>query len=148
MWLLALCAAYLLPGIIGHDPWKPDEGYIFGSIEEMMRSGDWVVPHVGGEPFMEKPPLFHFVAVLTVSLTSPWLPIHDGARLAAVVFMALTLVGVAAASRLAWGAGHGRMAILLFLSCIGLLDPAHMILPDLPQMAGAALASKPPRRKG
>jgi 4-amino-4-deoxy-L-arabinose transferase-like glycosyltransferase len=140
LWLLALCAAYLLPGIIGHDPWKPDEGYIFGSIEEMMRSGDWVVPHVGGEPFMEKPPLFHFVAVLTVSLTSPWLPIHDGARLAAVVFMALTLVGVAAASRLAWGAGHGRTAILLCLSCIGLLDPAHMILPDLPQMAGAALA--------
>ena len=135
-----LCAAYLLPGIIGHDPWKPDEGYVFGSIEEMMRSGDWVVPHVGGEPFMEKPPLFHFVAVLTASLASPWLPIHDGARLAAVVFMALTLVGVAAASRLAWGAGHGRMAILLCLSCIGLLDPAHMILPDLPQMAGAALA--------
>ena len=140
LWLLALCAAYLLPGIIGHDPWKPDEGYVFGSIEEMMRSGDWIVPHVGGEPFMEKPPLFHFVAVLTASLASPWLPAHDGARMAAVVFMALTLAGVAVASHLAWGAGHGRIAVLLSLSCIGLLDPAHMILPDLPQLAGAALA--------
>lgn len=139
-WLIVLCLAYLLPGSIGHDPWKPDEGYVFGSINEMLQSGDWVVPHVGGEPFMEKPPAFHWLALATATLASPWLALHDGARLASIVFMLLTLLGVALMTR--WTSGPTRMpaALVLTLACLGLPDPAHMILPDLPQLAGSALA--------
>ena len=27
-----LCLAWLLPGLIAHDPWKPDEAYTFGVV--------------------------------------------------------------------------------------------------------------------
>jgi 4-amino-4-deoxy-L-arabinose transferase-like glycosyltransferase len=50
------------------------------------------------------------------------------------------LLAVAFASRLAWGQGFGRQALLLSLACLGLLVHAHMMLPDLPLMAGISLA--------
>ena len=51
-----LAFACVLPGIIGHDPWKADEGYTFGNNYDLLQTGDWVVAHFAGEPFMEKPP--------------------------------------------------------------------------------------------
>ena len=139
-WLAVLCAAYLLPGIIGHEPWKPDEGYVFGGVYHVIQTGDWVVPHVGGEPFMEKPPLFHLVAAFLAQLASPVLALHDGARLASALFVAIALLGVGAAARWTWGPGFGRRAVLLSLASLGLLVNAHAMLPDLPLMAGFSLA--------
>ncbi|WP_370448691.1 ArnT family glycosyltransferase [Burkholderia cepacia] len=60
---VALGIAYLAPGIIGHDPWKQDEAYTFGIIRHMLDSGDWIVPANTGTPFLEKPPLYDWVAV-------------------------------------------------------------------------------------
>jgi 4-amino-4-deoxy-L-arabinose transferase-like glycosyltransferase len=132
--------AWLLPGIVGHEPWKPDEGYVFGSINEMLASGDWVVPQVGGEPFMEKPPAYHWLALATATIATPLLSLHDGARIASVLFLLLTLASVALATRWTAGPTHAPAAVLLVLACLGLPDPAHMIVPDLPQLAGCALA--------
>lgn len=138
-WLL-LGIAYLLPGIFGHDPWKPDEAYIFGGVYHLLKTGDWIVPYLGGEPFMEKPPLFHLVAALLGKLTAPMLPLPDGARLASVFFVALALIAIAYAARTTWGRGFGRHAVLVALASLGLTVHAHMMLPDLPLMSGVALA--------
>jgi hypothetical protein len=46
----------------------------------MLQSGDWLVPTLAGEPFMDKPPLFYWTAALFAKLFSPLLPLHDGAR--------------------------------------------------------------------
>ena len=43
--LVALLAAFLLAGTIGHDPWKPDEAYSFGLVFHILQSGEWVVPN-------------------------------------------------------------------------------------------------------
>ena len=59
---LLLGIAYVVPGLVGHDPWKPNEAYSFGIIYHIWGSGDWVVPILAGEPFMEKPPLFYISA--------------------------------------------------------------------------------------
>ena len=138
--VLCVVLAYCLPGLIGHQPWKPDEGYIFAGIFHMLQSGDWIVPHLAGEPFMEKPPLYHWMAALTATLASPILPLHDGARLASGVFIGIALWATAFASRLAWGEGRGRIAVLIMLGTLGLLNTIPLMLPDLPLMAGFALA--------
>ena len=36
--LALLCATWIITGIIGHDPWKPDEAYSFGLIYYILRS--------------------------------------------------------------------------------------------------------------
>ena len=138
--VLAVVLAYCLPGLIGHEPWKPDEGYIFAGIYHMLQSGDWVVPHLAGEPFMEKPPLYHWLGMVTAELTRSVLPLHDGARLASGLFAGITLGATALASRIAWGAGQGRIAVLVLIGTLGLLNTIVLMLPDLPLTAGFALA--------
>ena len=138
--VLSVVLSFCLPGLVGHQPWKPDEGYIFAGIFHILQSGDWIVPHLAGEPFMEKPPLYHWVAAVTATLASPILPLHDGARLASGIFIGIALWATALAGRIAWGVGHGRVAVLIMLGTLGLLNTVPLMLPDLPLMAGFAVA--------
>jgi 4-amino-4-deoxy-L-arabinose transferase-like glycosyltransferase len=139
--LLAIVGAYLLPGLIGHDPWKQDETYIFGIIHQMLSTGDWVVPTMAGEPFMEKPPLYYWVAALSARSFAHWLPLHDGARLATGLFMALTCTAAGWTARQWWGKGHGRFAVLALLGSLGLVFHGHLMITDVPLLTGFAVAT-------
>ncbi|MFI4923209.1 MAG: hypothetical protein ACHP6J_05810, partial [Burkholderiales bacterium] len=44
------CLAWILPGLIGHEPWKPDEAGNFGVVYHIFNTGEWVVPTLAGEP--------------------------------------------------------------------------------------------------
>ena len=72
--VLGLAALWLLA-----TPWLrpytlPDEGRYIGVAWEMLRSGDWLVPHQNGLPFFHKPPLFYWItaASLQVFGVTPW----------------------------------------------------------------------------
>src|SRR5258708_12149284 len=56
--VFALTAAWMCFGLFGHDPWKPDEAYTLGLVHHIVKTGDWVVPTLAGEPFLAKPPPF------------------------------------------------------------------------------------------
>jgi 4-amino-4-deoxy-L-arabinose transferase-like glycosyltransferase len=138
---LIIVVVYLLPGLVGHDPWKQDETYIFGIIHHLLDTGDWVVPTLAGEPFMEKPPLYYWVAAGFSWLFSPWLPLHDGARLATGFFMAVTCGSIGWTARHWWGHGYGRFSVLALLACLGIVFYGHLMLTDIPILAGFAVAS-------
>ena len=141
VYFLLLVLAYLLPGLVGHDPWKQDETYIFSIVHHLLQGGDWVVPQLVGEPFMEKPPLYYWVAALLAHVFSSSLPLYDGARLASGLFMATTFVSVGLAARHWWGAGHGRLAVLVLMASLGLLYESHLMITDVPMLTGFAIAS-------
>ncbi len=139
-WLAVLCLAWLLPGLVGHQPWKLDDAYSFGLVHHVLKGGEWLLPSLAGEPFMEKPPLYYGVAAQFAKLFSPFLPVHDAARLSSGFFMALTLLFTGLAGRALWGKGQGRVAVLLLLGCMGLLIRAHELVAETAQLAGFALA--------
>lgn len=63
--LLALLAAALFAtNITGYDLWPPDEPRFAEVAREMLVLDDWLVPHVNGEPYYEKPPLLFWLAAL------------------------------------------------------------------------------------
>ncbi len=138
--LILLCVAFLVPGLLGHDPWKQDETYVFDIIHHMLLSGDWVVPTLAGEPFMEKPPLYYLTAAGFAHVFSPWLQEHDAARLASGMFMALTLMFTGLAGRELWGRGQGRRAVLVLMGCLGLTRVAHEMINDVPLLTGYSMA--------
>jgi 4-amino-4-deoxy-L-arabinose transferase-like glycosyltransferase len=138
--LLIAYFVWLVPGLFFHDPWKPDEAYTFGLVHHMMESGDWVVPMLGGEPFVEKPPIFFVVAAWFADTFSPWLPAHDGARLATALFMSITCVFTALAARALHGGRHGVLAVLILLGSIGLVAHGHQLITDMALMSGFAIA--------
>jgi len=137
-WVCLLAAAWIVPGLVGHDPWKPDEAYTFGIVYHLTQGGDWVVPSLAQEPFMEKPPLYYLSAAAVGVLFSHLLPLHDAARLTTGFYMALTFLFVGLAARELYGRGYGRIAVLTLLGCAGLVVRCHQLITDISLLTGFA----------
>ena len=135
-----LCLAWLLPGLVAHDPWKPDEAYTFGVVYEILQGSGWLIPQIAGEPFMDKPPLFYLSAAASALLLSPLLPLHDGARLIAGLYIGLALLFTALASRELHGSHRGLTAVLLLLGSLGLVVRGHQLIVDVAALAGFSMA--------
>jgi 4-amino-4-deoxy-L-arabinose transferase-like glycosyltransferase len=137
IWLLV--AAWLLPGLFGHDPWKPDEAYTFGLVFHILETGDWLVPTLGGQPFVEKPPVFFWTAAVFAKLFGWALPLHDAAHLATAFYVSLTLAFTALSARSLYGPGAALPAALLLAGSLGYLQHAHQLITDNALMAGIAM---------
>jgi 4-amino-4-deoxy-L-arabinose transferase-like glycosyltransferase len=137
--VLLLVAAWLVPGLFGHDPWKPDEAYTFGLVYHILESGDWLVPTLGGVPFVEKPPVFFWTAALFARLFGWAMPLHDAAHLATAFYVGLTLVFTALTARRLYGPSAALPAALLLAGSLGYLQHAHQLITDNALMAGVAM---------
>jgi 4-amino-4-deoxy-L-arabinose transferase-like glycosyltransferase len=136
---LVVCAAWVLPGLMGHDPWKTDEAVAFGAVVEILKTGDWLQFRIAGEPLLSEAPLFLWTAAVLAKIFGGFLPLHDAARLAAGLYMAATLALVSGAAWELMGERAMRMSVLLLIGCLGLLLRAHEMLVDLAGLTGLAL---------
>jgi 4-amino-4-deoxy-L-arabinose transferase-like glycosyltransferase len=135
-----LCAAWILPGLFGRDPWKPDEAHTFGVVYSLLQGGSWVVPALAGEPFLEDPPLYYLTAAAFAKLFSFALPLHDAARLATGAWMAVIFGFVAVAGRELYGVRYGMVSALLMLGCFGFVVRGHQLITDAALLGGFAMA--------
>src|SRR5258708_14093467 len=152
---LLVCLAWVLPGLVGHDPWKYDEAVVFGAVTQMLRTGDWLSFHIAGEPFFDKAPLFLWVAAGFANLFGAILPVHAAARLASGFFMACTLALLSLSGLELTSERAMRLGVLLFIGCLGLLIRAHEMTTALagltglaPGLYGIPLAARAPKRRG
>ncbi|RQU36646.1 glycosyl transferase [Burkholderia cenocepacia] len=144
LFVAALVCAYTLPGVLGHDPWKQDETYTFGIIQHMLETGDFVVPTNAGLPFMEKPPLYAWVATSLAWLLQRVMPLHDAARLASALFAALAFGFIARAARVASRADHWfdlRVLgpVVLSAGTLVVIKHVHDMMTDVALFAGTAI---------
>ncbi|KAB2963242.1 MAG: glycosyltransferase family 39 protein, partial [Thermoanaerobaculia bacterium] len=94
--LVVLALAAFLPGIGARDLWNPDEPRYAEVAREMREDGHWLVPHVNGRLYSEKPPL-QFWAIAAASFATGGVS-EVSARLPAVlaaVAAVLLLFGLA-----------------------------------------------------
>ena len=137
--MFLLCAVWVVTGLAGHDPWKPDEAYSFGLIYHIIQNGDWLIPTLAGEPYLDKPPLYYWTAALFAKSLAPLLPLHDGARLASGFYTALSLLFVGLTGRELFGNNRGWPAAVILVGCLGMLVRAHEILTDNALLTGCAV---------
>jgi 4-amino-4-deoxy-L-arabinose transferase-like glycosyltransferase len=130
--LALLALGFALPGLVGHDPWKSSDAVAIEIASQMHRSGDWLMPRVAGEPWLEDPPLYHWVALVFAKALGWAVPFHGAARLASGFF-------VLAAAWFAWRAG-GAAAALVLIGSVGLIVHAHEALPELATLAASCAA--------
>lgn len=158
--LLLFCAAYVLPGLFGRDPWRNADVTSFGYMASVARGASpWWAPALGGLPSDG--------ALLPYALGAAFIKVFGplfGAPFAARMPFALMLVGVLiglwyscyylarteAAQPAAFAFGgeahpidYARAiadgALLALIASLGLLQLGHETTPELAQLFGATL---------
>lgn len=142
--LLALIGFWLISGIVGRDPWKPDEPVYIGVLQSLLQAaaGDsaWWTPTVAGVGLDTEIILIHWLNAPFVMLAKLLLPLHEAARVASVLWAGIGVAALALAAR-RWSGGHiSYLAAIIAIGCIGLYDRAHSYVPDVTVFAAVALA--------
>ena len=138
--LTILCAAWVILGVIGHDPWKTQDALSFGVALDMMERGSGLTPRLADEPYLDNPPLAYWLAAGTALALSPPLSLHDAARIASAAILALTLLLLAATATELEGSKSRWTTVLLFVGSVGLWERAHQLSPELVLMLAVAAA--------
>ena len=146
--IIALCLLYILPGLVGRDPWKGDDAAGFGIMWTMAHGNlsDWLWPHIVGLPMAEEGPLTFWLGAVCIKLFGWLVGEPMAARLVTgfsfllgsiSVWYATYLLGrrtEAQPLKLAFGGqpearDFGRTladgALLIYLGCLGLLLRSH-----------------------
>jgi 4-amino-4-deoxy-L-arabinose transferase-like glycosyltransferase len=63
-----LVSGVLLYPCISFPLFEPDEGRYAQIPREMLTAGEWIVPTLQGEPYLDKPPLFYWLIALSFSV--------------------------------------------------------------------------------
>jgi 4-amino-4-deoxy-L-arabinose transferase-like glycosyltransferase len=148
--IFGLGLLYILPGLIGRDPWKDDAGS-FGIMWTMAHGSlnDWLLPNIAGLPFADEGPLAFWFGALCIKLFGWLLGDVMAARVSTIGIFVTGALSVwytafhlgrradAQPLRLAFGGqpepnDYGRTladtALLIYLGCLGLLLHSHETL--------------------
>jgi len=130
--IVALVALVGVPSLFTRDLWNPDEPRYMEVAREMVVLKDYLIPHLNGEVYSEKPPMFFWLAGFLWKAGVG----YSSARILSILAVvgALTLTYLAArrflgphAALLAVGVALST-AILLNFTKTGVLDPFLMFL--------------------
>jgi 4-amino-4-deoxy-L-arabinose transferase-like glycosyltransferase len=138
--LAALAAAFILPGLAGHDLWKSQDAIALGIVHDMALHGEFIVPHVAGVRWLDDAPLYHWFALAFGLLLDFAMEFQAAARLATGAFVAAAFFLMYCAGR-DWAEPGGdrrasaAAALLILLGCVGLMVHAHEALPELAALA-------------
>ena len=152
--LILIALAFDAPGLVGHDPWRAFDVIAIEIVHQMHLSGDWLVPRIAGEPWLEDPPFYHWLALVFGKAFGWLLGFHNAVRLASGVAMMAALWFLYLAARHATSAkgearetsardqarGTGAGATLLLMGSVGLIVHAHEAVPDLASLAASCAA--------
>src|SRR5438445_1228679 len=105
-WLGLLCILLFGYSMFSGRPLSLHEARLPELSREMMRNGDWLVPRSGGRPWLERPPLPHWVTIAVSAL------LRQGSDRVWVVRLPAALAGVLVVLLTAWVAARwfGRWA--------------------------------------
>ncbi|MGB8170010.1 MAG: phospholipid carrier-dependent glycosyltransferase [Chthoniobacteraceae bacterium] len=121
--VLVLWAGIYLPGL-GSTELKGEEGRRILPAITMLETGNWLVPYVGGKPFLRKPPLVNWAIAVAFKLTgvrNEWTARMPSAL--CVLALALTIVGT---SGRGWmNAETALVAAVMAMTQSGLLAKAR-----------------------
>ena len=158
--LLLLCAAYLLPGLVGRDPWRQADVAAFGQMVAIAEGRTaWFAPMLGGVP-ADTTLLTHWLGAVFIKLAQGWLDPALAARVPFMLLLALTLALVwyttfhlarteaaqpvpfafgGEASPIDYARAVADGAVLALMATLGLLQLGHETTPELGQLCAMAL---------
>ncbi|HZN47256.1 MAG TPA: hypothetical protein VFB71_06505 [Ramlibacter sp.] len=160
--LMLLCAAYVLPGFLGREPWKNADIIAFGYMYEMATGrSSWLDPTLLGHAPDFDALLPYWLGAGAIQLAPAWIPADFIARLPFIGLLVLTLLatwyGVYYLARTPGaqpvpfafgGEAHptdyaraiADAGLLALIACLGLMQLSHETTPALAQLGFTALS--------
>lgn len=117
-------AALYLPWL-GTSGLRSEEGHRVLPAVEMLESGNFLVPHIGGEPYLRKPPLINWLVAASFKLSgqrNEWT-----ARLPSILSVLALALGFVVLTHHSLGGRGALLAALACLTSLGLLEKGRMI---------------------
>ncbi|MDE2367454.1 MAG: hypothetical protein KGN16_00660 [Burkholderiales bacterium] len=158
--LLLLCLAYIVPGVLGRDPWRNADLAAFGQMAAMAEGRtSWWTPTLGGVP-ADTALLPHWLGAAFIRAGAGWVDPALAARVPFALLLALTLVLVwyttfhlartdsaqpvpfafgGEASPVDYARAIADGAVLALIATLGLLRLGHETTPELAQLAAISL---------
>ena len=133
-WPLVLAIAAFAAVVLLTAPWRglfePDESRYAEVAREMLSEGQWLVPHLNGEPYTHKPPLYLWLLAVLRSLGFSWTLAGVLPSAIALVGMVLLLPALARSLGLLPGAGQLGAALLVGMPLVAVMGAvARMDMP-------------------
>ncbi|MBI4718463.1 MAG: glycosyltransferase family 39 protein [Planctomycetes bacterium] len=127
--LMLFSALVSLWGLSSGPPLSDHEAIIAQGARQMREGGDWLIPRVGHEEFVRKPPLAFWLAAVASLVTEPPAaepPVSPAsARLPAALAAIVTTALVYVAGRCMFGHRSGAVGGAVWASCVGALFFSH-----------------------
>ena len=159
--LLLLCLAYVVPGLLGREPWRNADMATFGYMLEMARGAtswldprllglrpeaDGLLPYWIGAWFIQTGPgwitpvllaRLPFALMLALTLAATWYAVYELALHPRAQPVAFAFGGEANPIDYARAIGDG--GLLALIACLGLAQLSHEVTTHLAQLCFAAL---------
>ncbi|MCF8108528.1 MAG: glycosyltransferase family 39 protein [Desulfohalobiaceae bacterium] len=117
-------------GLFNHHLWSPDEPRVAAIALEMSRTGDIVVPSLGGTPFVEKPPLYFAVGALFIYVFGGLFGATNALRLVTALFGIMTVVMCYFLTKRLYGRSSASLAAILLSTMLGFVVNFHWVRID------------------
>jgi 4-amino-4-deoxy-L-arabinose transferase-like glycosyltransferase len=114
--------------LTGRPLFDPDEGRYAEIPREMLSGGDWVIPHLNGLAYLEKPPLQYWITALSFRCLGQS---EGAARLWTGLTGYLSLAIVFVLGRRLWGFDAGMKALLLTSASTLFVLMGHQLTLDM-----------------
>jgi len=125
--LLLASLAVLFMVSFDRDLWTPDEPREAAMCLEMSRTGDYMIPHLAGQPFVEKPPLFYAISAGSINIFGKYIGNTPALRLVTVMFGIGTLLMTLLLGSRLFGPASGITAAALLATMAGFIVNFHWI---------------------
>lgn len=132
-----LCAAIYLPWL-GTPELRSEEGHRVLPAVDMLATGNYLVPQIGGVPYLRKPPLINWIAAGAFKISG----VRDewSARCPSVLAVFAVAVAFVLLGSKSFGLRAGTVAAVAWLTSYGIIEKGRMIEIDAMYVSLFALA--------
>ena len=127
--LIALAIPLFCLSPLTRELWLPDEPRYVQVAKEMTETGDWIIPHLNGQVYDQKPPLFFWLLAASAKLFGSWdtWAMTAPAALASIACLVVIYTGVT----FVFNAKTGFLSALVLMTSVLFLGMGQMVRMDM-----------------
>jgi 4-amino-4-deoxy-L-arabinose transferase-like glycosyltransferase len=129
-WVGLLAAVVLAAGVLGREVWTPDEPREAALALAMSRTGQWVIPELAGQPFVEKPPLYYAVGAAFIRVLGDAFGPTAALRIAGILWGLGTLAAVYLLAARLLNRTRALAVMCLLATMPGFIQVSHWLIVD------------------